>query len=1101
MKDIINIDLYRVNFLGFIKVSLMLLALISFTASAQDQQISGTITDETGAGLPGASVLVKGTSTGTVTDMNGKYSLTAGSDDVLVISFIGYSQQEVSVGGRSTIDLQMQLDAEQLSEVVITGYGSDSRRETSGSVATVDSKSLTTVPSGNVEQQLQGRVAGVTVITNGQPGTTSQVRVRGFGALGGNEPLYVVDGVSISGGIDFLSPDDIESTTVLKDATAASIYGSRAASGVIVIATKKGKRGPQPMKVEYNGMIGVTTPGQGIDMLSPQEHADWTWNAIRNAATNQTFLNSIDDDPETGTVDPSFGHPQYGSGETPVVPDYLLVGNSTGVSGDVNLAHHAYRYNVDPNSGGIYQVVRAAEGNGTDWYDEITRNAMLNRHHIGVRGGGESSAYYFGLGVQEQEGILKHQKFQRYTLRANTEFDLLPQLRIGQNFQATYRSVRLLQGDADGAGSADDENVMLSTLRMPTIIPVYDEFGGYAGTSVSGFNNPANPVANLDGQKNNRAFQGQAFGNVYLEIEPIEDLTIRTSFGGRYANFNLWNYTRRTYENSENNSSFGYFQTQGYSTAWQFTNTINYKKDLGNSKFDILLGQEALNFGTMRNMSGSGINPFSQNVDFVSLSTVDSRVVNGGHSNGVNYASYFSQVKYTLMDKYILTAVVRRDGASSFGADNRYGVFPAFSGAWRISSESFMSGLGWLDDMKIRAGYGIMGNSNNVSPNNQYSLYATDIPNSSYDISGTNSSAAQGFYRSRIGNPAAQWERAITTNVGVDALLLDGKIDLIVDLWQKNTEDLLFQLPVTTQTGNFANAPSVNIGEVENKGIDLKIVWKGSINTDTRFEVTANGGFLKNEIVAFAPGLTSVPGFSGNYRGIAPVLNQVGHSISAFYGYEVQGIFADAAEVNSAPTQEAAAPGRFRFVDKDGNGEINANDRTFLGSPVPKFTGGLTVKMFYKDFELEVYGFTSLGNKIYNMTKLFTDFYPLFPGASISSRAKDSWTTENTGTDIPIFENSANFSTMTQSSSYFVEDGSYFRLQNVTLTYNMPQAIKNALNVETFKVFAAMNNVFTITKYSGLDPSVGGAVDTNFGIDLGNFPITRGYTLGVKVGF
>ncbi len=1071
----------------------LVFGLLAMQANAQ-QSYSGNVSDDAGP-LIGVSVLVKGTNTGTITDLDGSYTIQANSGDVLVFSYIGYDDQEITLGDQTTVNVAMS-EGLSLDEVVVTGYSVDSRRSTPGSVSTIEAKQLSVTPSGNVEQQLQGKVAGVTVISNGQPGTTSQVRVRGYGALGGNEPLYVVDGVAVNN-TDFLSPDDIETTTVLKDATAASIYGARAAGGVIVYTTKKGKKEKRPLQVTYNGMVGVTTPGEGAPIMSPQDQADWTWAAIRNGARNEG-------------VDPEFNHPQYGSGTSPVLPDYLSVGPATGVSGSVDLNAEAANYNIDPDITPLYQVTKANQS-GTNWYDEITRNAFLQRHNLGFSGGSESARYYLGLGMQEQDGILNHQTFSRYTFRMNTEFDLLPSLRIGENIQGTYRATTLLLGGDGGSGSNDDENVILAASRMPSIIPVYDEFGGYAGTASAGFNNPANPVAALDGAKNNRAFLTGFFGNVYMEFEPIENLTFRTSFGGNYRSANTRGYVRQTYENAENNSNFGYNQSSSFSRDWVWTNTANYKKSFGSATLDVLVGQEALNTGTGRGMSASGIRPFSESVDFVTLSTIEDRIVNGGHSNGVNFASYFGRVNLDLMDKYIFSAVVRRDGSSRFGPENRYGVFPAFSAAWRISSESFMSGVSAIEDMKLRVGYGIMGNSNNVDPDNQFDLFGTSLDASSYDITGSNTNAGTGFYRSRIGNPDARWERAITSNIGLDVLLFNGKWDIGIELWNKDTEDLLFQQPVTVMSGVFAAAPSVNVGKMRNSGVDLTIINKGR-RGDFSYEATLTGGYLKNEIVELSDGVENLPNRSSTYRGITPVLNQVGQPLSAFYGYQVEGLFANQAEVDSAPMQLGAAPGRFRFADLDSydeNGEltgvpdgvIDAADRTVLGSPVPDFTGGLNLEMRYGNFGVEVYSYASIGNEIYNMSKVFTDFYPLFPGAAISERVKDSWTFDNPSGDIPVFENVSNFSTNTQSNSFYVEDGSYFRLQNVTLHYWLPIDMTQRWKMRDVKISAGVNNLFTITGYEGLDPSVGGSADTNFGIDLGNIPITRSWTLGLSVGF
>jgi len=1090
-------------------ISMMLFLCLSVVAFAQSQKVSGVVTDETGQSVPGVSILEKGTTNGTSTDNEGKYSLNvSGSNAILVFSFIGYTTQEITVGGRTTIDLPLSLDVKSLEEVVVTGYGIDKRRELTGSVSTVKTKDLTFAPSGNVEQMLQGRVPGVTVISNGQPGTQSQIRVRGFGAFGGNQPLYVVDGVPTSD-VSFLNPDDIESTTVLKDAASASIYGARAASGVIVYTTKKGKKG-QKMNVTYDGMFGVTNPGKGQDMMNPTDFADWTWNALKNTETQAAAADGRN--PNYAKAIASFNHPQFGAGESgPVIPEFLTVGGKAGAQltkeGYVfDAAAEKLKYNVDPRNGSTYQVTRSNRA-GTDWYKEITRNAPVQRHTLGFNGGGENNRFYVGLSAQTQAGILKQNDFSRYVARINTEFDVLKNFRIGENLQITYAERKGLSGGTGGQGIAADENDILSAFRMPSIIPVYDEFGGYAGTASKGFNNPRNPVAARDGQANNKTFSTNAFGNIYAEVDVIPGLTLRTTIGGNYGSYNYRNYGRWQYENSENNSAFSYQQGSGYSFAWTFTNTATYKKIFGDHSIEVLAGQEALDTGSGWDYNQTGLNPFSWDPNYINISNTTqvqiSSSVNNSPYKGVRFSSYFGNVKYSFKEKYIIGAVVRRDGSSRFGAENRYGVFPAVSAAWRISSEGFMQSVPFVTDLKIRAGYGTMGNSNNVNPYNQYSLYGGDKGSSSYDITGSNSSATTGFYRTRIGNPAAKWETSITKNLGIDGVLFDGKLDVIIDFWHKETKDLLLQVPVTATAGYNASAPSVNVGKMVNKGIDIMLGTKGNIITGLTYEVTVNGSFLKNEITELAPGVKYLTSADANpgFRGIFPIRNQLGYSISSFYGYSVEGLFKDAADVSAHATQDGAAPGRFKYRDLNGDGKIDDNDRSFLGSPVPKFTGGINFTIRYKNFDLGAYGYASLGNKIFNVSKWFTDFYPSFQGAAISERVKDSWTPTNTGATTPIFESASNFSTNTQSNSFYVENGSYFRLQNLTVGYTLPVTILEKVKLSKLRVYATTNNLFTITKYQGLDPSVGGNADTNFGIDVGNYPITRQYTIGVNLGF
>ena len=1077
-----------------LSVMLLLLVLSSATAMAQ-RTVTGTILDEFGDGLPGVTVLVKGTTTGTAADIDGNFSLNVPSNDaVLVFSFIGYQTAEQVVGNRSVIDISMKPDETQLTELIVTGYTIDSRRETTGAISTVNPRDLTIIPTGNVEQTLQGRIAGVTVVTNGQPGTQSQIRVRGFGAFGGNEPLYIVDGVPV-GNTDFLNPDDIESTTVLKDAAAASIYGARAANGVIVYTTKRGSKRAQKLRFDYNSMIGFTDPGVGLDMANPQQYANITWLAETNQAR-------IDDRA------PNYGHPQLGTGPSPVLPYYINVGGQAGVAGPLSAAQLEEQralYNIDPRRGSVHQLVRAATGEGTDWYDAITRRAPLQRHSFGFSGGNGTSRFFLGLGIQDQAGILLNNDFRRVSLRANSEHDIGSKIRVGQHFQATYRQVLGQTGAGGGQRVAQDENDILQAFRMPTMIPVYDEFGGYAGTAARGFNNPRSPVANREGISNNTNFNANAFGNVYVEFEPIKDLVFRSSIGGQYNNFYGVGYSRLQYENSENNSAFGYNEFSGYSMQWVFTNTAQWKKTLDRHSFDVLAGQESLNTGAGRNIGASGQNPFSEDPNFITISNlpVSTRIVNSGQFLGVNFLSYFGRFNYAYNDKYLFSAVVRRDGSSRFGPNTRWGTFPAFSVAWRLSSEEFMSSATWLDDLKIRGGWGQMGNSNNVDPNNQFSLFGGDINASSYDISGSNSSALIGFRRTRIGNPNAQWETAVTKNIGFDGTAFGGRLDVIVDLWQKDTRDLLFSVPIPSVAGFNAAAPAVNIGEMMNRGIDIMVATRGNLSSDWTYELQVNGGFLKNEIVYLAPGLDFITSGNANpgFRGIFPIRNQVGQPISSFFGYQVDGLFQSNEDVSAHATQDGAAPGRFKYRDIDGDGVITPDDRVFLGSPVPKFSGGMNFTVGYKNFDLSAYFFGTAGNKIWAQWRWFTDFFPTFEGASVSTRLLDSWTPENPNATVPVADKTANFSTSGVGNSYYVVDGSYLRLQNLTFGYTMPNSLLQRWKLERLRLFVSGNNLLTISGYDGLDPMVGGNVDLGFGIDVGNYPVTRQYTVGVNLSF
>ena len=455
--------------------------------------------------------------------------------------------------------------------------------------------------------------------------------------------------------------------------------------------------------------------------------------------------------------------------------------------------------------------------------------------------------------------------------------------------------------------------------------------------------------------------------------------------------------------------------------------------------------------------------------------------------------------------------MLRYDGSSRFGSNNRYGWFPGVSAAWRLSGEQFMKGISWLDDLKIRGGWGQMGNDQ-VNPTNQFSLFASSLGNAAYDITGSNSSVFEGFYQSQVGNPNAKWEVSTTSNIGFDALAGQGKFDIIVDLWKKNTDELLFNPPQAQVLGDFAAAPYKNVASMVNKGIDVQLINKGRIGGNTSYEVTLTGSWLNNEITKVDEGIDyfDVSPASNRLAGTM-IRNQVGTSISAFFGYQVVGLF-NSGNLVPDSVQAGAGVGRFKYADLNGfddngkltgkpDGKIDAADRTFIGSPVPKFTGGLNLKVTVGQFDVETYLYTSLGNKIFNLSKWFTDFYPSFKGAAIGARVKDSWTPNNLNAETPIFEDVSNFSTNTQPNSWYVEDGSYLRMQNLTIGYNLSGNLMNRLKLRRARIYAATNNIFTITGYKGLDPAVGGAADTNVGIDVGNYPVTRSFMVGLGVTF
>ncbi len=1057
----------------FIPILVLFLTLSS--AVLAQKKISGKILDgETNSPLPGVSIVVKGTSTGTTSDAEGKYTLNAPTNaSSLIFSFVGFKTQELAIGNQSTMDVTMAVDERMMDEVVVTGYLTEQKKDLVGSVASISSKDLVAIPMGNVQQQLQGRVAGVTVLTSGQPGVQSSVRVRGFTTLGNNDPLYVVDGVPVNN-IEDLNGFDIESTVVLKDAAAASIYGARAAAGVIVITTKRGAK-PGKLNVSYDLQYGLQQPGKRPGILAPQQMANYTLQARRN---------------ETSP------HPQYGlfrQGQDARLPDFINVGAAGGVfEGDARIIPG--NYNVDFDRGPIYQIVRGNRA-GTDWYDELTSVAPVTNQTLSLAGATDASRFYVSLGQYNQQGIILNTWLKRYTLRANSEFTIAKKVRIGENFQLMYRDNPGINGRFD-LNAAQSENDMFIALTTNPFIPVRDEFGGWAGTAAPGFNNSRNVVADRTRAGGNSGFDLVALGNVYAEVDPIKDLTLRTSIGARGGNFYFQGAGFRTYERSENIGANSLNEGAGYFYTWTWSNTAQYKKSFGKHNARLFGGYEYVVNGGFRSLNGSGLNPFSMSGPFQTLSNTETvgRQVNSGGSSEQRFISLFGRADYDYDSRYYVSATVRRDQSSVFGANNRTGVFPALSAAWRISGENFMKGVTFIDDLKIRGGWGQMGNSQ-IDPNNQFDLFGA----TSYDIAGANTGANPALRPSRIGNPNAKWETNTTINVGFDGSLMKGKMDVVVDWYKKTTNDILFGVPLPGVLGQIS-APAQNIAQISNTGLDVLLTNRGDITKDLKFVTDLTFTTFTNRIDALAPGVDFFG--SGNATRLGqPARNEVGSSFSRFFGYQVDGLFRNQEEVNSAPTQEGAAPGRLRFADINGDGRINADDRTYLGSPIPKFTMGFNLRLTWKNFEFENFFYWVNGVQIFNNYRLFTDFYPLFPGLAISDRVLDSWTPENPNTSVPIFENVANFSTNTQVSSYFIEEGSYLRWRNMSIGYNLPKRILDKIGADRLRLTASVNNLFTLTKYSGIDPAISGG-DSGFGIDTGgNYPIVRTWNLGVSLGF
>ncbi|MBF9252292.1 TonB-dependent receptor [Pontibacter sp. 172403-2] len=1054
----------------------------SAAAVVQGTEVSGRVTGDDGQGVPGASVVVKGTTIGTATDVNGNFTLSvpAGSN-TLVISFLGYKSQEVSINNRTTVNVTLATDTQALQEVVVTGYATQEKKDLTGAVAVVDVSEMTKQPEAQVTSMLQGRAAGVTVLGSGQPGAAQQVRIRGFNTFGNNSPLYVVDGVPTQN-INDINPNDIASLQVLKDAGSASIYGSRAANGVIIITTKRGK---EKVKVEYDGYYGTQRPPEGNvwDLASPQEMAELNF----RVAPNQTL---------------------YGTGATPVLPDYLAVGNNTGLK-EGDPAVDPSLYNVNPfytggsgELGSFYRIVRANK-EGTNWFEEIFDPAPIQSHNVAVSGGGDMGNFYFSANYFNQQGALINTYYKRYTVRANSTYNVSKNIRVGENLAYSIIDNRQIGGG---------ENPINMAYREQTIIPVYDIMHNFAGSFGNGLGNARNPVAQLTRIGNNNSLGNRVFGNAFAEVDFLNNFTARTSFGGEMYSGSGRSFDFPEYENAENNTFNQFNQSANNGYNWTWTNTVSYKNTFNDiHDLSVVVGTEAYN-NFWNNVGGSTQGYFSFDPNFTTLSTGSGTPTNYSSRGEDALFSLIGRIDYNLMDKYLLGLVIRRDGSSRFGEENRYGVFPAVSAGWRISEESFMQDVAWITDLKIRGGYGVMGNQLNVDPNNAFTTYGSSRSVSFYDIDGTNSITQEGFRKSRIGYPGAKWETNINSNIGIDATLFNGKIDVTADYYVKEIQDLLFN-PEFPGTAGAATVPFVNIGQMRNKGFDVAVTGHIEATSDLRFDITGTITTYNNEILKISNGAQNFDLESRRFNGSNIIRNRVGDAMSSFFGYQIEGFWDSEAEIveanelakearkdTGAVYQSDIAVGRFRYADVNGDSLITPDDRTILGSPNPDFTYGLNIAATYKNFDFSMFLYGSQGNEIWNQVKWWTDFYPNFLGAKSKTAVYNSWTEENHNAIAPIQENVGSFSTTNVPNSYYVEDGSYLRAKNVQLGYTLPAGLISKYGIGSLRVYVQAANLFTITKYSGIDPEISGGT-TAFGIDEGNYPNMRQYLMGLNVSF
>lgn len=1045
----------------------------------QQSVVTGIVTDANGNLLPGASIIEKGTNNGTQSDFDGNYSIELNDQNsILVVSYIGFASIEVPVNGRNNIDITLEESTSSLDEVVVVGYGTQRKVDLTGAVAVVDVEAAKRLPVSQVSEQLQGLAAGVTVNTSGRPGETPQIRIRGLNTFGSGNPLYIVDGIPTQD-IRNINPNDVANIQVLKDAGAASIYGARAANGVIIISTKKGSG---KLTVTYNGYAGYQNPPSGnvYEILSPQEQAQLEFQVSRTSNPGVP-INDL----------------QYGSGESPVIPFYILPGGAS--QGEVDeSAYFVNTFYSDPAEIPTFNQIIRANPQGTNWFEEIFSPAVMQSHDISIGQGTENGNYLFSLNYFDQEGTMLNTFLERYTLRFNSQFDISEKLRIGQNI--TY--------SIEDTNTDTQTDPILMSYRVKSIVPVFDIAGNFAGTRAPGMGFGLNPVAALTRNADNVSRTNRIFGNIYAEYDILDELTFRSNFGGSFFGLKSSAFRLPEYENAANQVTAPELieaALTGYD--WTWSNTLQYQKKF-KDRYDVklLLGTEAFR-NVDEGLQASGQGFFSPDRDFVSLSTASGTQANSGFFNDDGLFSVFSRLDFVYDDKYLLGATIRRDATSRF-TNPREGWFPAVSLGWRISQESFMDDIDWISELKIRGGYGVLGNQLNVDPANAFTTFSSNRATSFFDVSGSNNTIVEGFEKARVGNPDAQWERNENSNIGIDAILFDSKLQITADYYRKDVVDLLFN-PELPATAGSAEVPFINIAEMKNSGLDLSVKTLINFSENFRMNATLNFTTYKNEIVEISDGAEN---FDINAGGVI-VRNETGGAVGRFFGYNIEGFWNSQAEIDAADAQAqastgnsnaifqtAAGLGRFRYTDVDNDNIITPEDRTFIGDPNPDFTAGLNLGFEYKNFDLNAFLYSSYGNDIVNNIRRRTDFAGTFPEAKSKTALYDSWTPENTNARAPIQENASNFSTAGAPNSYFVEDGSYLRLRSLQLGYNFPTSVTDKLGMQALRMYLQGTNLFTITGYTGVDPEITGS-PTSFGIDGSAYPFSSNMLLGINFTF
>lgn len=1014
---------------------------------AQSLTVQGKVVAETdGEPVIGATVVETGRpSNGTVTDLDGNFTLTVEAGAELAVSYIGF--KTVKVKAQPALRILLKENAEQLQEVVVTGYTTQRKADLTGAVSVVSIDELAKQNENNPMKALQGRVPGMNITADGNPSGNATIRIRGIGTLNNNDPLYIIDGVPTKAGMHELNGNDIESIQVLKDAASASIYGSRAANGVIIVTTKKGKDGR--LNIDFDASVAASLYTRKMDVLNAEEYGRALWQAYVNEGQ----------DPNTNALGYRYDWGYDASGYPKL--------NGLGMSKYLDAAH----------------TVPAAD---TDWFDETTRTGVIQQYNVSVSNGSEKGSSFFSLGYYKNAGIIKESDFERFSARMNSAYNLIGKtLTIGQHFTLNRTS----EVQAPGG-------FLQNVLQFNPSLPVYDSNGDYAGP-VGGYPDRENPVARLHRNADNRYTYWRMFGDAYINLNPFKGFNLRSTFGLDYAQKSQRIFTYPVTEGNVANDKNAVEAKQEHWTKWMWNAVATYNLETGKHRGDVMAGMELNREDDIR-FSGYKENFSILTPDYMWPDAGSGTAQAYGSGEGYSLVSFFGKLNYAYDDKYLVSATVRHDGSSRFGKNNRYATFPSFSMGWRINREQFMKNLTWLDDLKIRASWGQTGNQE-IANAARYTIY---IPNygvtesggqsygTSYDIAGTNGGSIlqSGFKRNQIGNDDIKWETTTQTNAGVDFSLINQHLYGSFDWFHKKTTDILVEMAGIAAMGE-GSTQWINAGEMKNTGFELNLGYRNTAPFGLKYDLNANLSAYRNEITALPATVAANGTFGGN--GVQSV---IGHANGSQVGYVADGIFRSQEEADNHAVQESAAPGRIRWRDLDKNGEINEKDQQWIYDPTPAFSYGLNIYLEYKDFDFTMFWQGVQGVDVISDLKKETD---LWSGLNIGflnkgKRVLDAWTPANPGSDIPALSRS-DLNNEKRVSTYYIENGSFLKLRNVQIGYRIPQAITKKWKMERLRFYLSAQNALTICSknFTGVDPE-----NANFG-----YPIPMNLTFGFNIGF